>query len=571
MRPFLVTNLQTGKLPRAALLLLCALYVVPGLVGRDPWRHDDAAGFGVALTMAREGGAQWLAPSIAGEPVFDEGPFPFWIGAAFARAMPFASEHLAVRTAAGLGLTLLLVMLWYAAYALARRSGVQPSDPFGASASHVDFGRAIADSALLVLLATLGVIARVHQTTAEATQLVLVGAFVLGAAAGLERPYAGGLLAGLAIAASVATRGVLTASAMAACALALPLLSQPWRLVAPRWLSSTVAIAVVGALAWPLALALDGAGGAAQLRGWLAWNERQFAGLTLDGLAYLARTLPWFLWPAWPLALWALIRWRGRIGEPAIALPLSLLSALGVVALLTSSFGDDFLLPLAVPSAMLAALGLPTIRRSIVSLIDWFAVMTFSVIGVVVWAYWLALVTGFPPRMAASASRIVPGFEPESIAIDVALGLFASVAWLGLVRWRIASRPQVLWRSVILSAGGLVLAWFLLMTLWLAAFNSRNTYREVSNRAAAILPADYDCIGTERVGRAERASLYYFANMRFAKKTQRCSWLLVQEDGPLGQKGIAAPAGYVLRWEGARPRDRDHHLRLYSRLPVTAR
>jgi hypothetical protein len=165
---------------------------------------------------------------------------------------------------------------------------------------------------------------------------------------------------------------------------------------------------------------------------------------------------------------------------------------------------------------------------------------------------------------------MVPVFEPECIALDVALGLVASLAWLGLVRWRISSHPQVLWRPVILSASGLVLAWFLLMTLWLAAFNSRNTYREVSNRAAAILPADYDCIGTERVGRAERASLYYFANMRFAKQGQRCSWLLVQEDGPLGQQGIVPPAGYQLRWEGARPRDRDHHLRLYSRPPVAA-
>ncbi len=565
MRPFLVTDLQAGKLPRLGLLALCVLYVVPGLVGRDPWRHDDAAGFGIALTMARGGGGDWLIPSIAGEPVFDQGALPFWIGAVFARALPFLSEHLAVRTATGLGLASLLFMIWYATYALARRAGVQPSDPFGVSASHIDFGRAIADTALLVLLATLGVIARVHQTTAEAAQLVIVGAFVLGAATALERPLVGGLLAGAALAATVATRGLLTAAAMAACAAALPMLSRPWRLVAPRWLAGTFAAGVLGALAWPLALWLQGPAGAAYLQGWLAWNREQFAGLSGAGLLYLARTLPWYLWPAWPVALWALVRWRGRIGEPAIALPLSLLVAFGCVAVLGSSLGDDLLLPLAVPTAMLAAFGVPTIRRSVVSLIDWFAVMTYSVIGIVVWAYWLALVTGFPPRMAYKAGQIVPGFEPATIWLDIALGATASLAWLGLVRWRIASHPQVLWRPVVLSAGGLVLAWFLLMTLWMPAFDMRNTYREVSNRAVAVLPQDYDCIATEHLGRAERASLYYFAKLRFGDESRRCSWLLVQDAGPLAQTEVAPPPGYQLRWEGARPRDRDQRLRLYSR------
>ena len=68
MRPFLVTSAQAGKLPRWGLLLLCGLYLLPGFIGRDPWRQDDAASFGVALTMARGGPSDWLVPNIAGEP-----------------------------------------------------------------------------------------------------------------------------------------------------------------------------------------------------------------------------------------------------------------------------------------------------------------------------------------------------------------------------------------------------------------------------------------------------------------------------------------------------------------------
>jgi len=167
-------------------------------------------------------------------------------------------------------------------------------------------------------------------------------------------------------------------------------------------------------------------------------EPRQLVPLTADGARYLARTLPWTFWPAWPIAIWALLRWRGRLAEPAVALPLSSLAAAAVVALLTTSSYERHLLALALPLAMLAAIGLPTLARSVVSLIDWFAVMAYSLIGVVVWGYWIALVTGFPPRMAYRAARTAPGFEPTGIVLDIALGVLATAAWVLLVRWRIS-------------------------------------------------------------------------------------------------------------------------------------
>ena len=40
----LITAPDAAKLPRLLLLALCVLYVLPGLLGRDPWTIDDAAG-----------------------------------------------------------------------------------------------------------------------------------------------------------------------------------------------------------------------------------------------------------------------------------------------------------------------------------------------------------------------------------------------------------------------------------------------------------------------------------------------------------------------------------------------
>ena len=566
MRPFLVTELQAGKLPRWGLLLLCALYVLPGFVGRDPWRLADASGFGVALNMARGQAIDWLVPAIAGERVAEDGPLPYWLGAAAARVLPFFTEHAMVRTAAAAVLALTLVALWYAMYALARRPGVQPADPFGAGATRTDFGRAIADSALLVLMATLGLIAPVHETTAQSAQVALCALFLFGAATALERPALGALLAGLAIGASVATRGLVPALALAATALALPVLAPQFRLVAGRWLAVTLAVAALAGAAWPLSLLASGEPGQAHLAAWLAATLGPAGLPDADALLYWARTLPWFLWPAWPMALWALWRWRGRLSEPAVALPATQLAAIVVAALAVDDPDRSAFLPACAPLAMLAAVGLPTLRRSVVSLIDWFAVTTYSLIGIAVWAYWLAFVTGFPPKMAYRAARIAPGFEPAWLSGDVVLGVAATAAWVLLVRWRISRQPPMIWRAVALSCGGLVLTWFLLMTLWLPAFDQRNTYREVARSVAAALPSDYDCVSTRGLGRAQRASLHYFGNLRFGSETQRCRWLLVQDEGPIARTPASPQAGWVLRWEGGRRRDPDERLRIYERL-----
>jgi len=565
MRPFLVTELQAGKLPRLGLLLLCLLYTLPGFVGRDPWRHDDAADFGIALTMARGHAADWLMPNIAGEPIYDTGPLPFWIGAALARMLPMLTEHAAVRSATATGIVLMFVAVWYATYALVKRPGLMPNDPLGASASRIDLGRALADCALLVLLATLGVIAQVHETTADAAQLTIGAIFLFGAAIALELPLRGGLVAGAAIGASVMTRGFVPAATFLACACLVPLLSPPYRLVAPRWLPITLVTAAAVAAIWPAALALSGEAGREHLSLWLAWNLRQAAPLSIDGAMYLARTLPWSFWPAWPIAIWALLRWRGRLAEPAVALPIASLITMAVAAVVTTSSPERHLLGLALPLAMLAAVGLPTLARSVVSLIDWFAVMTYSLIGLVVWSYWIALVTGFPARMARVAALRAPGFEPTGIWLDITLCLLATAAWVLLVRWRVSRQPPMIWRAVVLSSAGLVFAWFLLMTLWLPAYNLRNTYREVSHQVAAALAPDYGCVTAVDLGRAERASLFYFDRIRFGASPQRCDWRLRQDKGPLARTTASDEPGWKLVFEGRRPRDDNEILRLYRR------
>src|SRR5690606_12627659 len=151
------------------------------------------------------------------------------------------------------------------------------------------------------------------------------------------------------------------------------------------------------------------------------------------------------------------------------------------------------------------------------------------------------------------------------VFVELLLGALATIAWLLLVRWRVSRQRPVIWRAVVLSAGGLVFTWFLLMSLWLPAFNARNTYRDIGLEVREHIAGTDACVETRGLGPAERASIYYFAEPRLDPPGEACPWLLVQDEGPVAFAEPGPIDGARLVWSGKR-RDRiDERFRLYRR------
>lgn len=569
MKPYLLVESEAAKLPRLALFALCAFYIVPGLVGRDPWTTEDAVGFGVALTMAQGQIRDWLQPNVLGVPYALEGPLPFWTGATLARLFDFVPAHMAIMAVAMLWQVLLFFGLWHATYKLARRAEAQPPDLFGVSPSRTDFGRAVADAALLILLASFGLIARAHEVTAAAFQVCLVGVQLYGTALALRRPMLGGAVAGLAIGGSVLTRGLTLPAMMLIGTLALPLVVRQYRFIARGFVPALLLSALLIALPWPLWLWFGDDAARAFGAQWFDWNRDQlFSSNRLDAIGYYLTSTPWFYWPAWPMLIWCLWSWRTQLREPVIAVPLaSLISAMAAAAL-AAEREEAQLLPLLPPMAMLAAIGLPSLKRGVLSLIDWFSVMLFSLVGLAIWLYWIAFVIGTPPKMADSAARFAPGFVAQWVALDLALALGASIAWVLIVRWRISRSPRALWRAMVLASAGFVLTWFLLMTIWLPVFNYRKTYRDLAQQVSAIVPRDAGCVAWQGLRLPQRASFGYFSNLNFARDDQQarsCRWALIEDYANNRLPPMPAAAGWQLVWEGRRPPDRNERFRLFRR------
>jgi 4-amino-4-deoxy-L-arabinose transferase-like glycosyltransferase len=60
------TDRDKAPWKRAALFALIALWLVPGIFGRDPWKPDEPIFIGILHSMFVDGGNAWWSPQIGG-------------------------------------------------------------------------------------------------------------------------------------------------------------------------------------------------------------------------------------------------------------------------------------------------------------------------------------------------------------------------------------------------------------------------------------------------------------------------------------------------------------------------
>jgi hypothetical protein len=556
--PAIVTQDAVRRLPRIALILFCLAYVLPGFLGREPWKNADITAFGYMLELAR-GAASWLAPLLVGQPPEFDALLPYWLGAwAIQAAPPWVPADFAARLPFVLLLALTLVATWYGVYSLARSPQAQPVPfAFGGEAKPADYARAMADGGLLALIATLGLAQLSHETTPALAQVAFCALSFFGMAALPRRPTPATLclFAGLM---GLALSGAPTMAAMfAAGGVAISLIDREAGGDTPRITRWKAAAILTTALLATVALAT-----------WLhLWHWRVIPeGLARDWRAP-GRLLLWFTWPAWPLALWTLWRWRRQLGSRHVALPLWFVVVAVATTLGTPSSDRSLLLGL--PAlATLAAFALPTFSRSAGALIDWFTLLFFSGCAFIIWVIWISLQTGFPAKPAANVMKLAPGFEPSFSAIAFAAALAATVAWAWLVKWRIGRHRSVIWKSLVLPAGGAALCWLLVMTLWLPVLDYARSYVPVVRGVERHMDKP-GCVEAFGLSRAETAAFIYHGRMDLqpASKTGNCPWLLAA-----AQLQPAMPMALDMRdWQLVstvrRPVDANDNVLVYRRVP----
>jgi 4-amino-4-deoxy-L-arabinose transferase-like glycosyltransferase len=522
--------------------LLIAAYLLPGLFGHDLWKSEDAIGLGIVHQMLEHG--QWLVPHLAGEPYWDDGPFHYWVAALAAKLFGWAlNPHDAARLANALMMSAVFALVHLTARDL--------------------YGKLEGTSAVLVLLGCLGLLVHAHETLGEISMLAGQALAWYGIAVLRSAPYRGGWFLGVGLAIALLAKGAPAVVAPLAIALAAPLISSAWRRreTLPALTQAILVFLLLGG-GW---LALAERGLAGTLQSWWQANAAQFAVPRGAALSLWGGVLVWATWPAWPLAAWTLWETRRRTYAPGTRLLVAAAVATFTVLVFLADPREIYAMPLLLPLSMLAGAGVPSLRRGAANALTWFGVMSIGFLGALVWVGWFAMMTGVPPAIARSFTRLEPGYVAQFSWTALAVALACTLAWLWLI---LKAERSVAFRSVTFWAAGITLLWALAMTLILPWIDYGKSYRQVALALKKNIPAGTRCIESRGLDETQRAVFDYRVEI-ITRRVERyddpgCPVLLVQ--ARMGDSDNLGP-GWKFLWEGRRPRDRERY-RLYQRVAV---
>ncbi len=526
--PLRLNQDDVARLPHRYLILVVMLYIAAGLTWRDLWRQE-AASFGIMLSMAQGGVSDWIYPNVAGLYSVTLGPLPYWIGAVFIQLFssimsPFSAVQLGIACQDALS----IYLLWLAVYRLGKRHELQPQRlAFGGEPLPNEYGRMLADSAVLLLIATYGVAAHTHDTSEGATILLVCMMWLCGAVGSLERPLKSRWL---------------WAVGFAGMGLTLPfslfvffILATLCVLFFTHWRENSLNVApvviLIGALA-PAAWLFNIAQNTEFFTAWLA-NQR-FAPLSSANAAFFGRNILVFTWPIAPLGLWCLWQWRSRWSNPMMALGILLLSAPLCHTFITGQRFDASMLMFVPGFLLLAPFGLATLNRGRANIIDWFSLLTFSALSLLIWLFWVAAWTGFPAQLARNVYKLAPDFKPEFKWWPFVIAVAVTIGWLLVLRWRARFQPRALWKSVAFSSSGLVMVWVLLATLAMPWLNHTRSYEAAGKALNRSIPPETTCVRAIDLPASARGAMYYYARVPFvperaAFKNVNCPYVLTQE------------------------------------------
>ncbi len=530
----------------ADLVLLCAAWIFPTLVGHDPWKPDEAYSFGIVLDQLQRG--DWVVPMLAGEPFLEKPPLFFITAGAFARVFgEWLPLHDAARLASGFFLSVALLFLAMTARELHRGR----------------FGW----TAVLVMLGCVGLYVRAHQLITDLALLAGVALGIYGLACARHRLIVGGLSLGGGAAIAFLSKGLLGPGILGVSALGL-LAFPAWRSATyVRALAVAAAVAFPGIAAWTLALY---ARSPALFDTWLITNNfGRFFGFVDNNLHqprfFYAYTILWYAFPALPLAAWTLWHAYRRDGvrtDPAIQLPLVVAAATFGILCLAADARELYLMPLLLPLALLAAAGSETVPPSAVAAVVRPSKWMFGAAAFLLWLGYVAMLSGAPALLAEALADYQRGFVARPSWGPLTLAALATLALIATLRPRVTTAR----RGIVQWTAGIALCGVIVGTLWFPYLDAGKSYRGMIASLRNSLP-EANCVASQSLGEPQRALLEYFARIRTMRTEivpdADCDVLLVQ-----GSRAAGAPArgrGWTPVWEGARIGDRSEYYRLYVR------
>ena len=528
------------SIPLLGFFALVLAWLLPGLIGHDPWKPDEAYTFGLVNHIVATG--EWVIPRLAGEPFMEKPTLFFLSAAAFQRVFSgIFTPHDASRLAAG---------FWMAAAFLAIALSARQS-----------LGKNAGAWAVVILLGCLGLPVRAHQMITDTALFCGMAWGIYGLTLVLKRPGLAGVFLGIGGSITFLSKGLLGPGCLGLTALLLPIFYKKYRSFA---LLKTLGLAIVIGMPLPLfwmgkLYALD----PALFRVWFFDNNfsrysgESHLGPTSEPFFYL-KLLPWYAFPALPFACIGAVKgWKKSVGagtapaqlpqffSPELA-PVVL--SFFIILLVLGGSADArelYAMPLLIPLSLLAVTGLygGINEQSARQISNGWPLVSFSLtafaflVAILLFLGAYALATGEPSSVfarlpARSFSEWTPKWHGANWGAFLFLLVVISVLWRKIPA---KEATGFLWRWALF----VVLMWGSLGTAWLPAIDSSMRYRDVFLGLAPFLQEAekrHECVASFSLGEPQRAMLDYYVDaprpkrleLSTAEEVLSCRWLLVQ-------------------------------------------
>lgn len=521
------------------LLVLCAIWILLGVIGHAPWKPLESTGISVVHGILH--GSSLIAPLPHSITTLDSPPL-YYLSAAASTILssPFLDIHDGARLVNVIWLFVTLLMV-------------------GMTGREM-WSQGVGRHATFIMIGTIGLVFNAHSLNIEIAHLTCLATGFYALALAKRRPWrASGLLGG-ALAIGFLSYGVLPLFILLSTALTLPLIFSAWRNSSySKFLITSSAFASLPIAAWLMALHQ------ANPTLYADWWQAQFDTFQYANHLYFARILVWYAWPALPLALLGLWHYRQQLlNKPKFQLPIAFFICCLTFLGLSVDAKDISAMPLLLPLVALGAGSVEHLKRGFAAALNWFGVLLFGIIGGLIWLGWLAMRTGFPTKIN-ERMQFLSGLESIPFSwVAVALALLMTLIWAFVcIRAKQTNKSSVTNWAV-----GMTFSWVLLMTLWLPMIDSAKSYQQTFISMKQALPKHYQCINSLNVGLQQRLLLNYHTNITLIpfeeSQTLTCDFYLLQDTKG---SGIMQPGSEWQKiWAGRRNADRKEGFRLFKRV-----
>ncbi len=556
-----ISALSTPVRRRRAIVTSCgytaliATYLLIGVIGHDPWKQDEPYVFGIVLELMR--GGDWVIPMLAGEPFMEKPPLYYLLAAACAGlATPLLAMHDAARLASAVCTGVTLVS--------------------AARAARLVWGRSASMATCLLLAGCLGLVLPARQMLTDLALLAGFAVAFLGLVeAGRDGRHAAAWL-GTGVGIAFLAKGLIGPGTVTLAALLLLADADFRRAAYIRILAKAAVFTLPWMLVWPAVLYAR----APDL--FIDWfwenNIGRFAGFSVPHLGaahakgFWWYTIPWFTFPALPIAVLALRRTLTPLQRRFRSIAIATTGAFFGVLIAAASARETYALPLLLPLSVLAA-GALRLRGERLDRV----LASISAIGwglVTLWLVAIWATRAHPGEIPGSlhVARLIPAIDPLPQSAVIWWAATSALVVVGTAAL-LFGRPAGIPRWLVIWVAGIDLALCALLVLGLPWLDQAKSYRTVFESIAQSVPERPPCMVSIGLGESERAMLDYVALL----KTHRleigpptdCPWLMVQglDWKPEGKYA----AGWKLVWSGGRPGDGNELFRIYHRRSIAPR